>query len=241
MSPGSLALEGFTWPPPVAQTSAGTNLSSRILVPFRLYWSAVVMIADFIAAGDQSGCALLSNAAIPLRNWPGRKNVDPGAENIRLEDSRASTARSPGGERCNRWGSFGANDCSFEHNCGCGGRARMVYPSISRFTRIMAAPPASFTVFPLSTLAIPPPLSHNTTFPFTSVLANEPGPHRAASSSFAPGYIKGNKVGGKLWTWKADSPDNCSPFPSTAVAFMVLSIVLAPTVRIHGASLDKVE
>nr|GMD94982.1 hypothetical protein CR513_13785 [Ipomoea batatas] len=153
------------------------------------------MIADFIAAGDQSGCALLSNAAIPLRNWPGRKNVDPGAENIRLEDSRASTVRSPGGERCNRWGSFGANNCSFEHNCGCGER----------------------------------------------MLANEPGPHSAASSSFAPGYTKGNKVGGKLSTWKADSPDNCSPFPSTAVAFMVLSIVLAPTVRIHGASFDKVE
>ncbi|KAK2979407.1 hypothetical protein RJ640_022789 [Escallonia rubra] len=29
--------------------------------------SAVVMIADLMAAGDQLGCALLSNAAMPLR------------------------------------------------------------------------------------------------------------------------------------------------------------------------------
>ncbi|RWR97946.1 hypothetical protein CKAN_02741900 [Cinnamomum micranthum f. kanehirae] len=67
MSPGSLALEGFTWPAPVAKRSAGVSLSSTICLPRLSSTSAVVMIADLIAAGDQSGCELLISAAIPLR------------------------------------------------------------------------------------------------------------------------------------------------------------------------------
>nr|GMD22534.1 hypothetical protein Iba_chr08aCG11710 [Ipomoea batatas] len=65
--PGSLALDGLTWPAPSVKMSAGRRLSSSILFFPRLVVSAVVMIADFIAAGDQSGCALLSKAATPDR------------------------------------------------------------------------------------------------------------------------------------------------------------------------------
>ncbi|GER51117.1 xylose isomerase [Striga asiatica] len=36
--------------------------------PARFRTSAVVMMADLIAAGDQSGCVLLSSAATPLRS-----------------------------------------------------------------------------------------------------------------------------------------------------------------------------
>jgi hypothetical protein len=56
---------------------------------------------------------------------------------------------------------------------------------------------------------------------------------------FTPAYAKGNNVGWKSEGWKTDSPSNSSPFPITAVATMLLSIVLAPTVRIHGAPLTK--
>nr|GLL49289.1 hypothetical protein CR513_13785 [Ipomoea trifida] len=211
------------------------------------------MIADFIAAGDQSGCALLSNAAIPLRCGVAIDVPDimlkvafPLLVLLSTENGQAARMLTPGprisGLRIPGLALLGP----LEENDATDG-AVLVPINVPLNTivavggEIMAAPPASFTVFPLSTLAIPPPLSHNTTFPFTSLLSNDPGPHRAASSSFAPGYTKGSKVGGKLWTWKADSPDNCSPFPSTAVALIVRSIVLAPTVRIHGASFDKVE
>ncbi|KAK6251222.1 hypothetical protein SCA6_005227 [Theobroma cacao] len=40
--------------------------------------------------------------------------------------------------------------------------------------------------------------------------------------------------------WKTDSPSNSSPFPSFAVATIFRSMVLTPTVRSHGASLDNV-
>nr|GLL45885.1 subtilisin-like protease SBT1.1 [Ipomoea trifida] len=65
--PGSLALDGLTWPAPSVKMSAGRRLSSSILLFTRLVVSEVVMIADLIAAGDQSGCALLSKAATPDR------------------------------------------------------------------------------------------------------------------------------------------------------------------------------
>ncbi|WVZ85304.1 LOW QUALITY PROTEIN: hypothetical protein U9M48_032249 [Paspalum notatum var. saurae] len=65
--PGSTALPGSTWPAPVAKKSAGRWCSLRIAFPERSIGSAVVMIADLIAAGDQSGCLLLISAATPLR------------------------------------------------------------------------------------------------------------------------------------------------------------------------------
>ncbi|KAI9401372.1 hypothetical protein POPTR_001G113533v4 [Populus trichocarpa] len=48
--------------------------------------------------------------------------------------------------------------------------------------------------------------------------------------------LKGSCYVGK----ERNSPSICSPFPSFAVATILLSRVLAPTVRIHGASLDNV-
>lgn len=40
--------------------------------------------------------------------------------------------------------------------------------------------------------------------------------------------------------WKRDSPSNSSPFLSSAVAIMRLSMLLAPTESSHGASLVRV-
>ncbi|WVZ11839.1 hypothetical protein V8G54_016369 [Vigna mungo] len=39
--------------------------------------------------------------------------------------------------------------------------------------------------------------------------------------------------------WKRDSPSNSCPFPSCAVATILLSTLLAPTVRIQGAPFTK--
>ncbi|OAY64549.1 hypothetical protein ACMD2_14352 [Ananas comosus] len=51
----------------MAKKLAGCNVSSLIGLPSRSVVSDVVMIADLIAAGDQSGCAPLISAAMPLR------------------------------------------------------------------------------------------------------------------------------------------------------------------------------
>ena len=60
-------MSGLTWPAPVAKKSAGRCCSFRIGFPERSMGSAVVTMADLIAAGDQSGCLLLISAATPLR------------------------------------------------------------------------------------------------------------------------------------------------------------------------------
>ncbi|CAA6663390.1 unnamed protein product [Spirodela intermedia] len=64
---GSVALDGFTCPAPVAKRLAGWSFSSLMPSPLRSTASAVVMIADFTAAGDQLGWALRTSAAIPVR------------------------------------------------------------------------------------------------------------------------------------------------------------------------------
>lgn len=103
----------------------------------------------------------------------------------------------------------------------------------------MAAPPAFLTSCPLSTLLTNPPMSHNTTFPFTSTFFKEPGAQMVDESfPFAPAYTSGSNVDVKLLGWKIDSPLNVSPLPSFGIATILL-MVLAPTVIIHGASLDK--
>ncbi|WVZ11076.1 hypothetical protein V8G54_015606 [Vigna mungo] len=105
----------------------------------------------------------------------------------------------------------------------------------------MAAPPACRTTCPLATLGNPPPMSQTTTFPSTSTSSKESGKQKPELRfPFAPGYTSGNSVGEKSWGWNKDSPVYSAPFPSTADAAIFLSIVLAPTVRIHGASLERV-
>ncbi|WVZ85489.1 hypothetical protein U9M48_032411 [Paspalum notatum var. saurae] len=71
------------------------------------------MIADLIAAGDQSGCALLIIAAMPLRygvehpvimsmdciranfEWPCCDDVHPRSDDVRLQNARACCTRPP--------------------------------------------------------------------------------------------------------------------------------------------------
>ena len=92
MSPGLLAFEGFTWPAPIAKRSAVASFSSTICLPRLLTTSAVVMIADFIAAGDQFGCELLSNAAIPLR-WGADMDVPEIMLKVEFESGNDPTWR----------------------------------------------------------------------------------------------------------------------------------------------------
>ncbi|WVZ10286.1 hypothetical protein V8G54_014816 [Vigna mungo] len=106
--------------------------------------------------------------------------------------------------------------------------------------RIMAVPPALLTSSPLAILAIPPPLSHKTILPLKSTSFKDPLAHKAACClPFFPAYVRNSGVGEKSEGWKTDSPSNSCPFPSLAVATMLLSILLAPTVRIQGAPLTK--
>ncbi|MCE3050825.1 hypothetical protein HAX54_048252 [Datura stramonium] len=64
---GSFALDGFTCPDPIVSRSTG-SVSRPELDRFQSWAkSAVVIIADLIAAGDQSGCALFNSAATPAR------------------------------------------------------------------------------------------------------------------------------------------------------------------------------
>ncbi|KAG5588893.1 hypothetical protein H5410_039407 [Solanum commersonii] len=75
ISPGSLALDGLTCPAPMAKMLAGRSLSSKKGSLARFSVLAVVMIADLIAAGDQVGCVLFSDAATPLRMVRGNPGV----------------------------------------------------------------------------------------------------------------------------------------------------------------------
>ena len=52
---------------PVAKKSAGRSCSFTIGFPERSMGSAVVTVADLIAAGDQYGCLLLISAATSAR------------------------------------------------------------------------------------------------------------------------------------------------------------------------------
>ncbi|RDY02715.1 hypothetical protein CR513_13785, partial [Mucuna pruriens] len=111
----------------------------------------------------------------------------------------------------------------------------------SGLARIIATPPAFRTSCPFTTLGTFPPMSHNTTFPLTSTFFKDPGRQNAEELfPFEPAYKSGNKLGEKSLGWNNDSPSYSAPFPSTADAAIFLSIVLAPTVRIHGASFERV-
>ena len=65
INPGSMAFSGFTCPAPMAKTPAGLLLS-MIGFPVWSVTSAVVIIADLIAAGVHVGLAEWMRAAIPL-------------------------------------------------------------------------------------------------------------------------------------------------------------------------------
>ncbi|GJM97719.1 hypothetical protein PR202_ga14668 [Eleusine coracana subsp. coracana] len=67
IKPGLTTLEGLTCPAPILKCPAGLSFSSRIGLFLSYATYAVVMIADLMAAGDQSGCTLLIIAAMPLR------------------------------------------------------------------------------------------------------------------------------------------------------------------------------
>ena len=91
---------------------------------------------------------------------------------------------------------------------------------------------------------MPPPISQKTILPFTSIPNLPKLPHHIKRNSTYLSsqhkqeviLLKGSCYVGK----ERNSPSICSPFPRFAVATILLSRVLAPTVRIHGASLDNV-
>ncbi|KAH0470190.1 hypothetical protein IEQ34_001748 [Dendrobium chrysotoxum] len=105
----------------------------------------------------------------------------------------------------------------------------------------MAAPPASLTTEPFITRPLIP-LWQTTTLPRTSKPASEPSSHAAViSSPLPPGKTSGSIFfAGKSFVWFNDSPLSTFPFPSITSATILLSIVLAATVRTHGASLTTV-
>ncbi|CAI0414030.1 unnamed protein product [Linum tenue] len=108
--------------------------------------------------------------------------------------------------------------------------------------RIMAAPPASFTIWPFAILPTMP-LSQRTTFPFTSRPLSAPSPHKDEFERRpAPANTSGSCFSGCLLFFcrEMDWPSYTAPFPSFAVATSILSKLVAPTVRIHGASFDNV-
>ncbi|OAY85853.1 hypothetical protein ACMD2_15512 [Ananas comosus] len=85
-SPGSSAFVGFTCPAPVARYWAGCSPSSEMRLPLRSRVSADVIIADLIAAGDQSGCDAFSSAAIPAR-WAAAGDVPEIMLNVAIDSS----------------------------------------------------------------------------------------------------------------------------------------------------------
>uniref|UniRef100_A0A3Q7IMM6 Uncharacterized protein n=1 Tax=Solanum lycopersicum TaxID=4081 RepID=A0A3Q7IMM6_SOLLC len=109
--------------------------------------------------------------------------------------------------------------------------ANVVEPPSLLFMRIAPAPPALFTVFAICSLYDSWFVSHNTILPLTSIGCNK--------SQYLP-FTSGNNFREKFVGWKADSPSYSAPLPKTATAFIFLSVVLAPTVRIHGAPFSTV-
>ncbi|KAG5582744.1 hypothetical protein H5410_053371 [Solanum commersonii] len=93
------------------------------------------------------------------------------------------------------------------------------------------APPAFFTILAMSFLDKSLLESHNTILPLISLVLN--------NSQFIP-FTSGNNFREKFVGWKADSPSYSAPLPKTATAPIFLSVVLAPTVRIHGAPFSTV-
>ncbi|KAF9605055.1 hypothetical protein IFM89_013725 [Coptis chinensis] len=97
-------------------------------------------------------------------------------------------------------------------------------PFSAVLANIMPTPPASFTTCPLCTLGLMP-LSHITIFPVTTAGSMAPSRHMEVGS----GLLE-----------LSETPDNVLLLPSFTTDGKSLSIVLAPTVVIHGDTFMRV-
>ncbi|THU55152.1 hypothetical protein C4D60_Mb11t03550 [Musa balbisiana] len=103
---------------------------------------------------------------------------------------------------------------------------------------IIPEPPALLTTSSFSALPLPPS-SHTTILPWTSTPSKEPLRQKEEFSLPVawPGYTRGSILDSKSRGWDNDSPSNSCPSPSLTVDKKDRSVVLAPTVSSHGASL----
>ncbi|KAG5588892.1 hypothetical protein H5410_039406 [Solanum commersonii] len=240
ISPGSLALDGLTCPAPIAKMLAGRSLSSKMGSLARFTVLAVVMIADLIAAGDQVGCVLFSNAATPLRCGQDIEvpdimlKVDFVFVLLSMEVGQAARMLRPGpiisGFKIPGLAILGP----LEENAVTTGAS--LSPIISR--KDMSIGRYSETIISgtndnhANTSGILYSLSFYYPRKTTTCLAH---------NNFAFNFRVTQSTWSAIRSFKVTvSPSNNCWFPSLTVALSFLSIVLAPTVRIHGASFDKV-